>query len=78
MVLLSKVLEVSVEELLCGDADKIRQKSGPRGKLLRIFHEVSELPRHHQKDVIEVLDMYVRAKQKKIAQPDVKTAVAQV
>jgi len=64
---LSQVLDVSVEELVCGDAENIRQKPGPQGKLLKLFHEVADLPRRQRDDVTEVLAMYVVAKRKKLA-----------
>jgi transcriptional regulator with XRE-family HTH domain len=64
---LSTVLDITVEELVCGNAENIRQKSGPRGKLLKLFHEAADLPRRQRDDVAEVLAMYVRAKRKKIA-----------
>ena len=68
IVRLSHLLEVSVDELLCGDADQIRKKPGPKGKLHRIFNEVSELPRTHQKDIVELLEMLVKGKRKQLAQ----------
>jgi len=42
---LADVLDVSVEDLVRGSAEKIRNKPGPKGKLVRVFDEVSELPR---------------------------------
>ena len=72
---LAKVLDVTVEELVCGDAENIRQKPGPHGKLLKLFHEVTDLPRRQREDVVEVLSMYVGAKRKKLAD---REAVAHV
>ena len=74
LALLADVLEVSVEELVRGDAKQIRIKPGPRGKLLKLFHEVSELPKGQQKDVAEVLQMFVRAKKKRLAERQTKQA----
>jgi len=72
---LSRILDVSIEELVCGDAENIRQKPGPRGKLLKLFHDVADLPRRQRDDVTEVLAMYVGAKHKKLAnQEHVATA----
>jgi len=67
---LAQVLDVTVEELVCGDAESIRQKPGPRGKLLKLFHEVADLPRRQRDDVAEVLAMYIVAKRKKLASRD--------
>lgn len=64
---LAQVLAVTVEELVCGNAENIRQKPGPHGKLLKLFHEVSDLPRRQREDVVEVIAMYVGAKRKKIS-----------
>ena len=63
---LAQFLDVTVEELVCGDAENIRQKPGPRGKLLKLFHDVADLPRRQREDVVEVLAMYVGAKRKKL------------
>lgn len=67
LALLARLLDVSIEELVNGDANKIRRKPGPKGKLLKLFHDVSDLPRTQQKDVVDVLEMYVGAKKKQLA-----------
>lgn len=62
---LSDVLDISVEELVRGDAEEIRKRPGPKGKLVRVFEEVSLLPRSQQKDMIEVIEMLTRSKKRK-------------
>ena len=64
---LADVLDVSVEELVRGSAEQIRSKPGPKGKLVRVFDQVSELPRNQQKDIVEILEMLVKSKRKQLA-----------
>ena len=61
---LADMLDVSVEELVRGSADQIRNKPGPKGKLVQVFDKVSELPRSQQKDIVELLEMLVRSRRK--------------
>jgi len=67
LAMLAKILDVTVEELVCGEAEEIRKKPGPKGKLRRLFDEVEVLPRRQRQDVVELLDMLVKGKQRKIA-----------
>ena len=67
LVRLAEMLEVGVDELLCGSAEQIRKKPGPKGKLYRLFDEVSGLPRSHQTDIIEIVEMLVKGKRKQMA-----------
>ena len=64
---LAKILDITIEELVCGNADNIKHKPGPKGKLLKLFHEASNLPKSKQKDVVEVLDMFIGAKKRQVA-----------
>lgn len=64
---LAQVLDISVEELIRGDAEQIRRKSGPKGKLLKLLYECADLPRRQREDVAEVLELYVGAKKKQLA-----------
>lgn len=64
---LSDVLDISVEELVRGSAEKIRNKPGPKGKLVRVFDSVSDLPRTQQKDIIEIVEMLVKTKRKQLS-----------
>jgi len=62
---LAQLLHISVEELVCGDAEKIKHKPGPKGRLLKLFHEASKLPKDKQKNIAYVLEMYVESKKGK-------------
>lgn len=55
---MANALGVSVDELLNGKA-LTKKKSGPIGKAHRIFEEVSQLPRHQQQKIIEVVEALV-------------------
>jgi len=62
---LSKILEVSTEQLL--GSEQPRKKEGPTGKARKLFEEVSALPRHQQQRILSTVeDMLVAqaAKQK--------------
>ena len=65
---LAEILDVSVEELVRGSADQIRQKPGPKGTLNKLFQEVSTLPRTQQKDIVEVVQMLVTSKKRKLSE----------
>jgi hypothetical protein len=55
-----RVLGVSVTELLGEDVPiKRARKSGPTGKLRKVFEEVSKLPRCQQEKIVEVVTALV-------------------
>jgi transcriptional regulator with XRE-family HTH domain len=62
---LAKALGVSIEDILVSDsaisANKIRsQKTGPTGKLRKLFEEASKLPRHQQDKICEFLSIFLK------------------
>ena len=64
---LAEILDVSVEELVLGSAEQIRKKPGPKGKLNKVFQEISTLPRNQQNEIVEVVQMMVTTKKRKQA-----------
>ena len=52
---LAQVLNVSVD-VLVGQKVAKQRGSGPVGKARRVFEQVSKLPRHHQQDIIRVVE----------------------
>jgi transcriptional regulator with XRE-family HTH domain len=55
---LARVLGVSVEELL--DVSRpVARRSGPVGKVRKLFEDVSELPRRQQEKVVEFVSALV-------------------
>ena len=67
LAMLADILDISVEELVRGSAEKIRTKPGPKGKLVRVFDQVADLPRTQQKDIVEIVEMLVKTKRKQLA-----------
>lgn len=56
----ARVLGVSMAELLGEDVQiKRARKSGPTGKVHKIFEEVSKLPRRQQEKIVEVVSALV-------------------
>jgi transcriptional regulator with XRE-family HTH domain len=53
------ILQVSVEHLF-GKAGKSARGRGPAGKLRQVFEQASQLPRHQQSKVAELLENYLR------------------
>jgi len=51
---LAKVLGVSTDTILFGTATK-RKQSGPVGKTIKTFEEVSKLPRRQQGKIVEIV-----------------------
>ena len=64
IVSMAEMFDVSVDELLCGEPTEIRKKPGPKGKLHRLFDEVSKLPQGQQKDITEIIEMIVKNRRK--------------
>lgn len=58
LVMLSTVLEVSVEYLL-GQEEPRKRGSGPVGKARRVFESLSKLPRHQQQHILTVVEAFV-------------------
>jgi hypothetical protein len=56
----ARVLGVSMAELL-GDEVQIKRarKTGPTGKVHKVFEEVSKLPRRQQEKIVEVVSALV-------------------
>lgn len=59
---LAKALGVKVENLLNGNTS-LNKTRGPKGKLRRLFEEVSKLPRGQQAKVIEFVSAFVDKQQ---------------
>ena len=55
---LAKVLGVSVEQLVSGNAVSTK-RSGPIGRAQKVFEEVSKLPRRQQDKLLDVISAYV-------------------
>ena len=58
LIKLSKVLGVSVEDLLTGQPTK-KRKGGPTGKVQKIFEAVSRLPKKQQEKIVEFVSAFV-------------------
>jgi transcriptional regulator with XRE-family HTH domain len=61
---LAKVLGVTVEQLVSGNAVSIK-RSGPVGRAQKIFEEVSNLPRRQQDKLLDVISAYVEQVRRK-------------
>jgi len=58
LIKLAQILGVRVEELL--DAEPLRNvRGGPVGRARRVFASVSQLPRHQQQRIIDVVEALV-------------------
>jgi transcriptional regulator with XRE-family HTH domain len=55
---LAKALGVRIEDILNG-AVSLKGKRGPKGKLRKLFDEVSNLPRRQKEQVIEFVSAFV-------------------
>ena len=55
---LAKILNVSVDYLL-GHSKTNKRNGGPVGKARAVFERVSQLPRHRQKKIVEVVEALV-------------------
>ena len=55
---LAKALGVRIEDLLNGNVS-LKGSRGPKGKLRKLFEEVSNLPRNQQQKVIEFVSAFV-------------------
>lgn len=62
---LAKALGVRVEVLLGADLAQMPRKSGPAGKLRKMFDELAKLPRAEQDRILHVLDALVDKHRKK-------------
>ena len=58
LVMLADALEVPVEELL-KDSPKPQRKPGPTSKLDRLTEQVAQLPKPHQRFVVQMLETAV-------------------
>ena len=57
--LLARILDVSVEDLVCGNGQKPQQKASPAGRMRQLFEEASKLPRRQQQKVADVLEPFI-------------------
>ena len=55
---LAEALGVTADYLLGRDSGK-KRGTGPTGKARKIFEAVSQLPRHHQKKIVDVVESFV-------------------
>jgi transcriptional regulator with XRE-family HTH domain len=55
---LAQVLGVSFDELI-GEPNGAARRGGPTGKAKRVFETVSQLPRHQQQKILEVVEALV-------------------
>ena len=62
MAQLAVALGVSAD-LLLGVPTPKKRGSGPAGKARRVFEAVSQLPRHHQQKIIDVVETFVAGHQ---------------
>ncbi len=56
---LSEILRISTDFLLGHENDNRRNGSGPIGKARQTFEKVSQLPRHQQQKILEVVEALV-------------------
>jgi len=56
---LAKILQVSVEELVCNEPKHPRHPTGPTGKIRQVFEAASRLPRRQQNKVAEFIEAFV-------------------
>jgi len=59
---LAEALKVSTDELFGLEA-KARHKGGPVGKAQQVFEEVSQLPRHQQQKIVDVVKTLIAGQQ---------------
>ena len=62
---LAATLGVSAEQLLGKASVKAQSTAGPVGKVRRLFEQVSQLPRHHQDKVVEMIETILAGHQAK-------------
>jgi hypothetical protein len=55
---MAEALGVKIEDILDVEA-KVPRKSGPTGRLRKVFDEVASLPRRQQKKVMEFVEAFV-------------------
>ena len=55
---LAQVLHVQVEDLLT-EQPRAPRRGGPVGRVRRVFEQLSQLPRHQQQKIIEVVEAFV-------------------
>ena len=60
---LSQILGISIEELMEPTLLN-RRRGGPTGRARRLFETVSELPRHQQQKILEVVEALLAQQQK--------------
>ena len=60
------ILKVTVDHLF-GKNSAPSRGNGPTGKLRRIFDQASQLPRHQQSKVVELMENYLRGMANKVA-----------
>lgn len=56
---MAKALRVDVADLIVTEATPLAKKTGPVGKVQRVFEEVRKLPRSQQRKIIETVDALV-------------------
>jgi hypothetical protein len=59
---MARIFGVRVEALLNTEADLgiVERKSGPAGKVRKVFEAVSKLPRRQQEKIVEFVSAYVQ------------------
>ena len=59
--ILANLLGVSVDVLLYPhSSSSIKKLSGPTGKLRKVFDQASNLPRHQQLKIVEVVSLFIK------------------
>ena len=56
---LARILDVSVQDLVCGNGQKLQHKVSPAGRMRQLFEEASKLPRRQQQKVADVLEPFI-------------------
>jgi transcriptional regulator with XRE-family HTH domain len=59
---LAKIFHVPIDALIANSANKVfpSLKSGPVGKVRRVFDEVSKLPRNQQDKIVEFVSFFIK------------------
>jgi transcriptional regulator with XRE-family HTH domain len=72
---LADVLGCEIEDFFLGE-DQPRKRTGPAGRARQLFEQVSKLPRPRQKDILDVVEMLLRATSKKTVDEEQNPAAA--
>lgn len=56
---LAKILGVRVETILNVNAEKTIRRGGPKGKVQKIFEDLSQLPKKQQEKIVDVISAFV-------------------